>query len=317
MQPRILTIILALGFLFSGSVHAQQESQYTQFMYNKLMLNPAYAGYGNGPMLNFLYRKQYIGLYGSPESKLASFSSRFLSDNVGFGLVLSNHTVGISNKWYATMSYAYVVQLSKTTALRFGLSGSIRQYAFDFTDPKLYIRQDGDPNIAYDDVYRKLTGNFGGGVYLQHDAFYVGVSAPYFFPNELSLNENAGITAAKETSHFYGMAGVRMKLTEHLSLHPAGLLKYVKNAPTDLDLNLSAVYDEKLSFGAGYRVGGTGAGESVNLMAGYRFGKVRCGLSYDLNTSAIRPTNSGSVEAFLLFDFAKERNNMANPRFFK
>ncbi len=320
MQHRIffkglLVLFIGLGFASTGT--AQQQSQYTQFMYNQLTINPAYAGSRGVPSLMALYRNQWMGFEGAPKTQLVGFNAPLFGDRVGFGLTVSNHNIGVMNSWYGAMAYSYHIPISETASFRLGLQGNMRSLGLDFTDPSVVIRQEGDGSILENQTISNFSGNFGAGIYLTVKNFYFGLSAPYIFPTEFGINKDQNILEiAKETPHFYGMVGTMIKAGSKFHLKPAALVKYVQNAPLDLDLNLSFVYDLRLTAGISYRMGGDGAGDSVDLLAMYQINNIGFGLAYDYNLSQLNNYNNGSIEALIRFDFIKEQADMANPRFF-
>ncbi len=313
----IRQLIFVFVFLGISSVgFAQQENQFTQFMYNQLYLNPAYSGARGIPYFTAIYRSQWIGFKGAPESKLLSFNSPLFGDRVGFGLTISNHTLGIENKWDASMAYSYHIPISDESSVRFGLQGSVRYQGIDFNDPSVEIREDGDESILYNEQLNKYTGNFGIGMYANIKQTYFGISVPHFFPSELGINPNQVPEIARNYSHFYLMAGTMVPLTKSIKFKPSLLAKYVKNAPFDLDFNASLMFNEVFTAGLSYRLGGDGSGDSVDLLVLYQINSVAIGVAYDASLSEVRETSSGSFEVLLRYDFIKERSDMANPRFF-
>ncbi len=314
-NKNILKLVLfCLVALSAGTAQGQQESQFTQFMYNKLYLNPAYSGARGMASLTAIYRNQWMGFDGAPISKLVSFNTPLLGERVGFGLTVSNHTMGLMNSWYGNMAYSYLLRLTEHTAIRFGLQGTIRYLGLDFADPEVIIRQSGDPSLSQN-MEDKYTGNFGMGVYFTYKQFYLGASVPHFFPNEITLNKFNTIVA-QEYAHYYAMAGALLRISDKMHFKPAALFKYVENAPADLDLNLSLVFDLRFTAGLSYRMGGNGAGESIDLLALYQYNNIALGIAYDVNISDLSDYNSGSIEALLRYDFFKAQADIANPRFF-
>ena len=320
MQNKIVNrglLILFMSLFFTTMGVGQQQSQYTQFMYNQLTLNPAYAGSRGLGSLMALYRNQWIGFDGSPQTKLVSFNAPLFGDRVGFGLTVSNHTIGVMNSWYAAMAYSYNIQINDDTSLRLGLQGNMRSLALDFTDPSVVIRQDGDASILENQSTNNFSGNFGAGVYFSMKQFYFGLSVPYLYPTEIGFNPDPGIlNIAQESPHYYAMIGTMIPAGSTIHIKPSVLAKYVQNAPFDLDINLSVVFNLVLTTGISYRLGGDGSGDSVDLLALYQYNNVAFGLAYDYNISELSKHNSGSFEALIRFDFVKEQEDMANPRFF-
>ncbi len=311
MHKLFCTLIL-LSFACIG--FAQQESQFTQFMHNKLVINPAYAGSG-GAGLTALYRKQWVGFEGAPESKLLSFNAPIFGKKVGFGLTIANNKTGIMENWSASMAYSYNIQLNKKTSIRFGLQGTMKYLGIDFGDPTVIVQDFGDPSIIEDDFASRYNGNFGAGIYIDYDnQFYFGISAPNIFPNVIGYNTQNNLVVAQEVTHFYAMTGLRLPISNQFHFNPSILAKYVNNAPFDLDVNVSLEYNERLSVGVSYRLGGTGSGESADLLLFYKFNNIGIGLAYDYPLSELGDHNSGSLEALVSYQFKREKDGLSNPR---
>ncbi len=315
MRNLIFTIILVA---FAGFAYGQQEAHYTHFMYNNLALNPGVAGSKGHPTILALYRKQWIGFEGAPESKLMSFHTP-LGKRVGFGLSITNDEIGISNSWYGSMAYAYRVKLDDNATVQIGIQGSMRYLGLDFDDPSTFILQNNDPSIIEGGVSQQYLGNFGAGLYLDLGNMFFGASVPYFFPNTIGIDKTS-IDAAVESPHFYISGGALIPLSSSsktsIALRPSALAKIVNNAPFDLDLNLSLVFNNSIITGVSYRLGGDGQGESIDFLLHYRINNIGLGISYDYTLSELNNHNNGSVEAIVVYDFIKERVDMANPRYF-
>lgn len=307
-------IIFTIVFMTLSTVLlAQQEAHYTHFMYNNLSLNPAVAGSKGHPSLLALYRKQWIGFDGAPDNKLISFHTP-LGKRVGLGLTIANDKIGISNSWSGAMAYAYRIKIDEETNVQVGIQGSMRYFGLDFRNQ--LIRQTGDPSIVYNDLDRKYLGNVGAGIFMNVKQMFFGASVPSFFPNTIGIDKTTNL-AAVEVPHFYVMAGALIPLSnDKIALRPSALAKVVKNAPFDLDLNLSVVFNNTFIVGASYRLGGDGIGESIDFLLHYKINNIGLGIAYDYTLSELNDYSNGSVEAIIVYDFIKEQINIANPRFF-
>lgn len=308
-------LVFVLCFL-AGSAMAQQESQYTMSMFNRLYYNPAYAGVRGMPTVHALYRKQWFGYEGAPVSKLISFNAPLSKDRVGFGLTVSNHQLGITDRWNGSMAYSYKIQFNEETSLRLGVQGSMHYYGIDFSDPSVITTEAGDPSILENtdaDIYE---GNFGAGFYLIHKNFYFGGSSPSILGNELGFNLDNEIRIAKEAPHFYIMGGALFPLGSGFQFQPSFLGKYVKNAPPNLEVAANFIYDNRITTGIAYRTGNAGSGESVDLILLYQAGRIAVGLAYDFSLGELSRHTVGSLEVMVRYDVFKETVNMANPRFF-
>lgn len=314
MKKHLLLIVFALTFCLTLS--AQQESQFTNFMHNFLQLNPAYAGLREVPSITLLHRSQWIGFEGAPVSQVLSFNSPFFNKRVGFGMTLFHRTAGISETWSGTLAYSYDLQFSEETSVKVGLQASVRYLGMDFSDPRLVIRDLNDEAAANGLDQNQYTGNFGAGFVLRHKELFFGASVPNLFPNEIGFNTTSQVIA-KESPHFYAMGGGFVPVSDNIRLRPSFLLKYVDNAPVDLDVNLSVVFENEVAFGASYRMGGTGAGESIDIILYYQINpRIGLGLGYDFVISELARQQSGSFEALARYDFTSGREDLTNPRFF-
>lgn len=296
---------------------AQQESHYTQFMFNKLYLNPAYAGAeGYGSFVG-IYRHQWLGFEGAPVSQLLSYNTPFLSNRVGFGMVLNHDKIGILNNWRGALSYSYDLINRTNAMLRIGLQGSARYLQLDFTDPNLIILDPNDPSIAENQQTNDVYYNMGAGIYLEIHNFYLGVSVPGLIENIYGVNPNAGNPNAAERRHYYAMSGFALPVSDRVVMRNNVLVKYVQHAPVDVDINLGFEFNRRFMAGMSYRVGGDGTGDSVDfLLFTYLTRQLGLGLAYDYTLSEIRNSTSGSVEALLRFDMIRSGDNLSNPRFF-
>ena len=315
-MKRLLFILFVL-FAFQG-LNAQQEAHFTQFMYNKMLINPAYAGARGVPSVTAIYRSQWIGFEGAPQSALASFNGPFLSPRVGVGVTVQHVKIGLQRDFSGSLAYSYDVVAEEDVSLRIGLSGTLRSLGVAYNEAQPL--DGGDPSVSNQretDIY----GNVGAGIYTTiMNRYYFGISVPHLYSNVIGFaNPNATILA-KEYQHFYGMAGAIIPISEDINLMPAVLLKYVQNAPFDADINLNLDIRQKFTAGLSYRMGGDGAGDSIDLLAFWQATpQLGVGAAYDFTLSSLKDYNAGSIELLLQADLKKASNGkkkMTNPRFF-
>ncbi|MEM9921568.1 MAG: type IX secretion system membrane protein PorP/SprF [Bacteroidota bacterium] len=304
--------------LFFHSMEAQQEGHYTQFIYYKLGINPAFAGSQEVPYLTALYRKQWMGLEGAPEMQALSFNTPLMKNRIGFGVNLSRQSIGINRRLTGDLVYAYRIQMEKGT-LGIGVQASIRYFNNDYTDDRLRAT-DGlspDGSIPVGNQSRVIP-NFGTGLYFSNRRFYAGFSIPRLIRNNIDFNDLGG-EVSKEINHYYLMAGYQFELSDLLSLQPQFLLKYAPDVPLDADINLLLSLAQRYAAGITYRWGGSdGAlGESIDLILSARLtDRWLIGFSYDLTTSDLREYNDGSIEALVQFNMSRKQEEIINPRFF-
>jgi type IX secretion system PorP/SprF family membrane protein len=282
-------------------------------MYTKQVINPAYVGSKGIPSIMGLYRKQWIGFDGAPESQLLAFNTPFFDPRVGFGLTVSRYQTGDFQEYVGNLAYSYDLINQKDLNLRFGIMGSLKRLSLDVRQP---IRNSADPVLNHiGDKFPSISGNVGAGLYMNVKGAYIGLSVPNILTRKLGLTDKTKL--AEEVPHFYGMAGAIIPIEgTSFQIYPNALFKYVQNAPYSLDLNLSAIYNNMITFGVSYRHGDT-TSDSVDFLAHFQatpeFG---IGLAYDLPISKIRSYNSGSVEVMLTYNLGKKNPDLTNPRFF-
>ncbi|HHS95010.1 MAG TPA: type IX secretion system membrane protein PorP/SprF [Phaeodactylibacter sp.] len=311
--------ILLLSFM-TVVAFAQQEQQYTQFIYNKLSLNPGYAGSHDSPCLTGFYRNQWMGLEGAPKTMGLSFDMPMLNKRIGVGMNLARNTIGITERWTLDGVYAYRIPLGHGT-MSIGVQGSIRYHGNDYSDSRLTSTQpiSIDGSIPTGEQ-KKYLPNFGAGLYYSSDKFYFGFSVPRVLLNNIDFNSIDGVVRSKEAVHLYGMVGLIMKMNERVKFQPQLLLKYADNSPFDFELNTSFIFNDMYTAGLTYRAGGgkDSFGESLDLLLSARFTpQFLFGLSYDITLSDLKTYNSGSIEAVLRYCFGSaEGEDIVNPRFF-
>lgn len=309
-------ISLALGLLLVAMCMAQQEPQYSQFMYNKLGYNPGYAGSSESACLSCIYRSQWIGLKGAPTTQLVSFQMPLQNGRIGVGGNIWRNTIGISETYNAEAAYAYRLRMGRGF-LGLGVMTSVRflRNDYDKTDPL----QTDDLSIP-GGTQSKYVPNFGIGAYYTSESFFVGFSAPRLLENNIDFAEE-DLVLSKEVRHLYLMGGLVLKLSDNVKIQPQALLKYVKNAPFDADVNMSLIALDKYTVGISYRIGGSkesGLGESIDLLLGGQItNNLLFGVAYDITLSELKNYNSGTVEGFVRYCFGKSQGSeYQNPRFF-
>ena len=317
MMVRYIKICSVLLFSIIGiaTVKGQQERQYTQFYVNKMSLNPAYAGEDAIGSITAIYRNQWIGFQGSPQSQLVTLNTPLFSPRVGLGLGISHSKIGLFETWDASMAYSYDLINQKNKSLRIGIQGSIRNFNVDINNPEIIVTDPGDPSLLNVDG-AKYYGNFGMGLYMNINQFYFGISSPRFFSNTIGVNKDASLTA-KEVSHLYLMTGLTLPASDNIDVQANVLGKYVNGAPFNMDVNVSFIFSKAFTLGTGFRTGGDKYGDSVNAVAQYLFNKkIGIGIAYDYTLSEISNASTGSIEGLLRINFTDNKSNLKNPRFF-
>lgn len=296
-----LVLALLLLPLACTCVRAQQEAQYTQFMFNKLAFNPAVAGVPEVGLLRVSGRQQWLGFDGGPTSQTANLNLPFGRTGTGLGVRLQRQTIGLEEQFGVEGSYAYRFSLGRGVRMGLGLSAAARQYAVNYADARP-VQRGGDLAIPAGNA-GKIVPNFGAGIYVDAPGFYLGLGVPRLLRNNLDLGEEE-VIIAREARHFYFLGGFKVYPSEKIALEPQMLAKYVIGAPFDADFNLTAYFGDHVFLGGSYRLGGNGVGESASALAGLMLGRrLDLAFAYDLGLSDLNFAHEGSVEATLTYHF--------------
>ncbi len=303
MMNKIIISIFFLGFFLQ--VNAQHNPQFTHFMFNKLLYNPAYAGNRDALAASAVYRNQWLGIEGAPVTLNFNVHTPLAGDRAGVGLSVVADKIGVVNTTFATLSYNYRVPVGETAKLSLGLSGRLEHGRMDFT--QLDGADQGDDFIM-NNISNQVRPNFGVGVFLSDNNYYVGVSLPTILEN--TLYSEAGFESVYRT--FYAMGAVVLDVAENVKFKPAVLLSINPNAPFDMDLNASFLFMEALWVGGTYRLG-----DSVDALLQYQFTpNLRAGMAYDFTTSELRASTAGGFELMVEYLFDRKNRQLTNIRYF-
>ncbi|WP_282049786.1 PorP/SprF family type IX secretion system membrane protein [Maribacter aquivivus] len=310
MRRLIFTILLILTVVLCG--YAQQDAQYTQYMYNTISVNPAYAGSRGVLSIAALHRSQWVGLDGAPTTQTLNFHTP-VSDHVGLGLSVVNDEIGngTNQDTYIDAAFSYTVNTSEEGKLSFGLKAGGHLFNVDFTKLRNYGAETNLPNID-----NKFSPNFGAGIYYHTDQFYAGLSVPNFLQTEHfdSSDTNSSSLIAQERMNFYLITGYVFELKNDVKFKPAALIKAVKGAPLQIDLSANFLFNDKFSLGAAYRWDA-----ALSALFGFQLNdQLMLGLAYDKETTDLGATrfNDGSFEIMLRYEFLNKYRRVITPRFF-
>ncbi len=301
-MKQLTNYLVALLFLAVSGLSAQQDAQYTQFMYNKLGFNPAFAGSVESTEVSAVFRQQWLGLNDAPSSQIATFNTPLTSNGTGVAGRLSRVTIGLEQQYNVEGSYAYRIPIGRGSRLGMGVSASARYFNIEYQDANPI--QGGGVDAAIPGATEsKVLPNFGAGIYVDGPNYYVGISVPRLLQNDIDLGSEETIIS-REARHFYFMGGMKFKVNDNLSVEPQLLAKYVANAPFDADFNVTAYVGPSIFTGASYRLGGNGAGESASVLFGtYVSDHISMCIAYDLGLSDLNTAQSGSIEMAMTYSF--------------
>ena len=303
MRTKILIFALMLTCY---AAFAQQDAQYTQYMYNTININPAYAG-SRGVMSVFgLHRTQWVGLDGAPTTNTFSLNTPINNSNLGVGFSLVNDRIGPTSDNTISADISYTVTMNEAYKLSFGVKASGNIFNLD-TD-KLDPAQANDPNLQ--NFNNEFSPNFGAGVYFHSDKLYLGLSVPNFLQDS-KYNDNE-VAVFQERMNFYFIGGYVFDVSPSIKFKPAFLTKMVTGSPLQVDASANFLFFDKFMLGGAYRWDA-----AVSALAGFQVTDgLFIGYSYDMETTNLRRYNSGSHEVFLRFELFNKVSKMVSPRFF-
>lgn len=308
MKITISNIILSCvlcTFIFK-STQAQQDPQYSQYMYNTMSVNPAYAGSTEYTTITAIGRTQWVGFDGAPDTQNLSYNTKLGYSKIGLGINLMNDKIGPSHEIYLDANVSYTVETGEEGNLSFGLRLGGRQLNIDW---RKGVRTD-DEELFNNNINRFLP-TIGAGVYYYEPEWYVGLSVPNFLRKEHYDAENPIGETAIERMHFFLIAGYVYDINEDVKFKPAALLKAVSGAPLSLDVSANFLFNEKFRAGLAWRWG-----DAISGLLGFQASdRLLIGYSYDLTTSNYNVTNSGTHEIMLRYEILNDIK-YRSPRFF-
>ncbi|MFV1447516.1 type IX secretion system membrane protein PorP/SprF [Maribacter sp. HS] len=312
MKNLFITLFLLVASFWT--IRGQQDAQYTQYMYNTVAVNPAYAGSRGVLSIAALHRSQWVGLDGAPTTQTLNINSP-ISDRVGLGLSIVNDEIGngTNQDTYFDAVFSYTVPTSEEGKLSFGLKAGGHFLNIDFNRLRNY-----DPSnaaVGQTNIDNKFSPNFGAGVYYHTEQFYAGLSIPNFLETEhFDSGGNSNSYIAQERMNWYLITGYVFDINPDLKLKPALLFKAVEGAPLQADLSATVLLNDAFSLGAAYRWDA-----AMSALVGFQLNeKLMLGLAYDREITELGSTsfNDGSFEIFLRFEFLTRYKNILAPRFF-
>ncbi|MGB5238723.1 MAG: type IX secretion system membrane protein PorP/SprF [Flavobacteriaceae bacterium] len=313
-KKAFIHLVFTLSIL--GGLYAQQDAQFTQYMYNTMSVNPAYAGSRGQLSIASLYRSQWVGLDGAPESFTLNLHSPIRESRLGYGISVIHDNIGngVVQETYLDGVVSYTLDVSAFGKLSFGLKVGGNFLNLDFSSLRNF---DNEP-IPQDNIENRFSPNFGLGLYYHTDKFYAGLSAPNLLKTEHFDNSaqdaNDVQFLSTERINFYFITGYVFDLNGNTKFKPALLTKAVGGAPLQVDISASFLFNEKFSLGAAYRFDA-----AISALVGFQISeKFMLGLAYDREVTELGGTqfNDGSFEVFLRFELIKSFRRLVSPRFF-
>lgn len=298
-------ILASCAFLILKESAAQQQIMFTQYMFNGLAINPAYAGSHETVSATALMREQWTGLDGAPSTQTLSLHAPIRNNKMGLGVLLLHDKIGVTDQTGAYFSYAYKIHFPNNGKLSFGIQGGFLNYNARFSSVSAT-----DPTFSGNDVV-EWQPNAGAGIYYNTDRFYAGVSVPQLI--ETAFDKRNPDSDSRLVRHYFISSGYVIDLNQALKLKPNVLVKYVKGAPVQVDLNANLLINEMIWVGMSWR-----SFNSMDALFQLQVTpRLQLGYAYDFATqNELRRVNSGSHELMLNYRIPTSRDRVVTPRYF-
>ena len=288
------SVLVFLLIVISLITKAQQHPMYSQYMFNMLNINPAYAGATEVPTVTALYRNQWIDMPGAPQNTSVTFDMPIESKKIGVGVQLYDERLGIEKSTGLNLIYAFRIPISKKGTLSLGLQFGVFNYRANYTQVNTF--QTNDPSFSQN--INGILPAAATGIYYNTDKFYIGFSTPALLKTKVSVDNTALVSSATGTDlHLYFASGYKFIVNEDLIWSPSVLVKAVGGAPIECDFNTTVLLDKTLTLGVSYRTGDSWVG-MLELQLGKQ---LRLGYAYDKTITNLATYNRGSHELMLRF----------------
>lgn len=302
----IIIAVISVCLGVSNQSNAQQYSEYTQYMFNPVVFNPAYSGSRGLISMRAIYRNQWTGLEGAPRTLNFGIHSPFRESNAAIGLWVENDEIGFTSTTRVNGTFAYHIPMGKAK-LSLGLNGGIANWSVNYDGIDTGVEQ-----------YSQILPSVGAGLWLYTRRFYLGLSSPDFLANTPNSGDSGGIS---EEIHYYATAGIVLPLGRAVKFKPTAFLKFVENTPQELDLTAHFLFRETLWLGVAWSstLGDESLlrSDSIDFLAELQLtGQLVVGYSYDLTNSELKMHDLATHEIMLGYDFCYSKNKIVTPRYF-
>lgn len=299
-----IRIILSMFlFLYFHSSKAQQLPQFSQFMFNNLVLNPAYAGADEALSLTVLHRSQWTGVENAPSTQSFSAHTLVKKKQIGLGLTVMRDRIGVHKNTNLLTNYAYHISIKEGAVLSMGLQLGMANLNSDYAS---LAGTSMDPKLVNTINETKL--DFGAGIYFRSPKFHIGLSSPGLVSQSVSLNDTLSVN--RRNANLLGYSRFRFTISESWAIEPGMLIKYYADLPLSIDVNLNFIYREVLTAGLSYR-----KSESIDLILKFQLTpQLQFGYAYDYPIQYAANLSSASHELMLGYIFRNFQKNVASPR---
>ena len=302
-------LLAVMLFAYLKSI-AQTEPMYSQYMFNMLGVNPAYAGNREASSFNFFQRSQWIGLQGAPQTTSFSFDQSILNKRAGWGIQFYDDKIGVEKADGINIMGSTKIQVSENGILSGGLSFGLMNYRIDLMNVTGRFTPN-DP--AFYSNLNKWMPSLGLGVYYNTDNFYAGVSIPNILKSRLTAFDliRSGLQKVNQ-KHIFLTTGIVIPINEDLKLKPSTMIKMVEGAPIEADFNTNVWLRDIIGLGVSYRTG-----DAVIGMAEIQVNQnLRFGYAYDMTISPLKFYNTGTHEIMIRYEIGNFKTKIKSTRYF-
>ncbi|CCH51143.1 putative membrane protein [Fibrisoma limi BUZ 3] len=322
LSTKFWAITLLLAFVAgSGTVRAQQDKMFSQYMFNMMALNPAYAGSRDVLSMSALYRNQWTGVDGAPQTATFTIDMPLNRERVGVGLQLYGDRIGVFQEAGGFASYAFRIKVGDRSTLALGLQGGASSYQVNLSEVRTTPDGSGQVDPAFASNISKVLPNFGTGIYISNDRSYLGVSVPRLIKNKLGEFDSGSLRAVQRR-HAYLTAGFVVGLSPAVKMKPSLLVKYAEGAPLGFDGNINFWFADRIAIGTSFRRNqfSTWTNYSTDAIVGMvevqLSDQFRFGYAYDHTMNNFRTVAPSSHEIMLRYEFGFGKNRILTPRYF-
>lgn len=314
MKKIIFTTLLSA--LFFTNAWSQQDAGFSQYFFNQVFVNPAYAGSKDALVTTLVHRSQWVNMPGAPTTQSFTMHMPIAHTRAGVALQIYNDKTGPLSNTAIQGTYSYYIPMG-SYRLAAGLSGALHNMRVNWDD----IAIDDNTDQSFLGNSYSWVPDASAGFYLYKDRFYAGLSATHFLQSKLGLANADVNNPAKFYRTYYFTSGIVMKVNDKIDFRPSTLVKAIQGSPITIDLNASFIFNQKFFIGAGFRTGKRinidGLDNQVIGIVEYRFNNsLRVGYSYDWYLNRTGKYNSGTHEIMLGFNINLSKTKMSSPIFF-
>lgn len=305
LLPAICIVVLTLLTGITSSIYAQQKPQFTQYMFNSLVLNPAYAGAENALSATLFNRNQWTNVEGAPQTQTLSVHTRINEKRVGLGITATNDKIGVHKNLYAAGNFAYHLPVSEKSTLSFGMLAGIKNSKSDYNSVNAGNRT--DPKIA--GAYQSQTFvDAGAGIFFHSPDFQLSLSSPHLLKHDMIISDT--LTTSPETAQYLLFSRYTFTLSTFIQIQPGFLIKYLRGIPVSYDLNANVIFGKAITTGLSYR-----KTESVAfLLRAQLTPQLQFGYGFDYPVSYNATLSNGSHEFMVNYVFHFMKSNITSPR---